>query len=68
MTHAEQSITQTKEKSVTQKAKSWNSRLDQNTVDITERDKKEKTVVNNSTGRDTNPGTQISNHLYSQGD
>ena len=24
-----------------------------------------KTVVKNSTGRDTNPGTQISNHLYS---
>lgn len=45
MIHAEQSITQTKEKSVTQKAKSWNTRLDQNTV-LTERDKK-KTVAKN---------------------
>ena len=46
--------TQTKEQSVTQEQKNWNTtKLEHNSANITERDKKEKNVAKNSTGRDT---------------
>ena len=54
MIHAKkkQSITQKGTERDT-KVKNWNTTLERNTADITERDKKEKNVAKNSTVRDT---------------
>ena len=56
--------TQTKEQSVTQEPKNWNTtKLEHNSANITERDKKEKNVAKNSARHN-----YISKHLLFQGD